>query len=330
MKPSILGLLIAAGAFGASTIYLALQLREERAQADQFVEQTHALQTRIAELERARNDLELMRLAGGGAETSGAMAQGGEPEPPSRPGDAPTGQSGQTDSGAPPRDFAARGEPPQRSEAMQNMMRSQMRANFRRMNSDIGRQLGLGQEEVNQLLDLMVEQQMKGRDSRLTRASGLSTEQRNAAWQEQQQKNLAEVSALIGADKIELYKNYQEALPARQEVDSLSRQLEGNDQTLSQDQRDRMVAALAEERKRVPMPQFSESGSREEYTKASQAWQADYQERAATRARSILNSDQQETYTQYQQWTREMRAQSESRRAAREARRARNAAPPSP
>ena len=80
-----------------------------------------------------------------------------------------------------------------------------------------------------------------------------------------------------------------------------------------------MVTALAEERKRIPMPQLSDSGSREDYSKSMLAWQADYQERAATRASSILNSDQQETYSQYQQWSREMRLQSETRRGAREA-----------
>jgi hypothetical protein len=78
-----------------------------------------------------------------------------------------------------------------------------------------------------------------------------------------------------------------------------------------------MITALAEERKRVPEPRFSESVSREDYSKAMLAWQEEYHERAATRARSILDSEQVTTYTEYQQWNREMRAQFEARRSAR-------------
>ena len=97
----------------------------------------------------------------------------------------------------------------------------------------------------------------------------------------------------------------------------LERQLEGIDSTLSKDQRDRMITALAEERKRVPEPRFSDSASREEHAAAALEWQKDYQERAATRARSILSSEQLTTYNEYQQWTREMRQQFEARRASR-------------
>jgi hypothetical protein len=330
MKPSILALLIAAGAFGASTIYLAMQLREERAQSDQIVEQSRALQIRIAELERARAELELVQMTRDGSQISGSLAESGERGPAGKPGEGqPVLVEAPAQSGL--GDLPGRGEPPQRSEAMRNMMRTQTRANFKRMNADIGRKLGLGQEEVNRLLDLMVEQQMEQREfGRQNRASDLTREQRAAAYQAHQQKSLAEVSALIGADKIELYKAYQETLPARQEVETLSRQLEGNDLTLSQDQRDRMVTALAEERQRVPMPQMSDSGTREEYSEATLAWQADYQERAATRARSILNSDQQETYAQYQQWSREMRSQSQTRRTPRQSRPAQDGPPPPP
>jgi hypothetical protein len=60
MKPSMLGLLIAAGAFAASTIYLGMQLQEERARADEFLEQSRVLNARVAALERARADLEAL------------------------------------------------------------------------------------------------------------------------------------------------------------------------------------------------------------------------------------------------------------------------------
>jgi hypothetical protein len=314
MKPSVLGLFIAAGAFGASTIYLAVQLKEERAQADAIAEQTRLLNGRIAELERVRAELEALS-PGGQSPRTDLMAQAG-PAGTAAPG-GPEVQATETRQGP---EAGERFTPPARTEAMQKMLRAQMRANFKRMNSDIGEKLGLSREDANKLIDLMIDQQMDMVDrSRQARAGDLTPEQRAAQYAAQQEKNTAEIAALIGADKLDAYKAYQESMPARQEVDMLSRQLEANDLGLSKDQRDRMVTALAEERKRVPAPSYSDSVSREEYTREMSAWTEDYNQRAATRAASILTGDQQETYNQYQQWTKEMRQQFEARRAAREA-----------
>jgi hypothetical protein len=319
MKASVLGLLIAAGAFGASTIYLAVQLDEERDHADQVVEQTRALNARIAELEKARDELESVQLASSFEATEGLAPGGaiGKSDPTAT----------DTHAGAPeprpaedmPRPRFVPGGPAERSEAMKKMMRAQMRGHFKRMHADIGDKLGLSRDDANKLIDLMIEQQMSAMDrGRQERSGGQAPDQRTAAWSAQQEKNLAEVAALIGADKVDAYKAYQNTLPARQEVEMISRQLEANDLALSKSQRDLLVTALAEERQRVPAPKLSESGSREEYNQAMSAWQDDYNQRASTRTSSILNSDQQTTYTEYQQWSREMRQQFEARRAARD------------
>jgi hypothetical protein len=52
-----LALVIAAGAFAASTIYLGVQLREERERAAEVLAQSRALEARVAELEKARTTL---------------------------------------------------------------------------------------------------------------------------------------------------------------------------------------------------------------------------------------------------------------------------------
>jgi len=317
MKPSFLGLLIAATAFGASTIYLSVQLKEERAQADKFLEESRALSARIAELEKSQAELEQIRLAGASAVTSSALVQGGKAGQPAgrelanATAQVPPSQEAPVEVG----DRTRPPMSPERSEAMQKMRRAQLRANNKRLHADIGDKLGLGREEASKLVDLLTDQQMtaleRGRQERNADGSRIARSETN------QQNDLAEITALIGADKAELYKQYQETMPARQEVSMLERQLEGADSSLSKDQRDRMITALAEERKRVPEPRFSESASREDYSKAMLAWQEDYQERAATRARSILDSEQVTTFTEYQQWNREMRAQFEARRSTR-------------
>jgi hypothetical protein len=316
MKPTFLALLIAAGAFGASTIYLAVQLDEERAQADRFIAESRVLNARIAELEKSRTELEQSRQAGAGAVSNDAQGSaGGKPATAPDPVLAPASATREVPVEAGDRPGPAM---PQASEAMQKMRRTQLRANNKRLHADIGEKLGLSNDEAGKLIDLITDQQMaamhRGRGERVADGSG---DRRATSHEMNQQKNLAEITALIGADKAELYKAYQETMPARQEVNMLERQLEGIDSTLSKDQRDRMITALADERKRIPEPRFADSASREEHAKASLDWQQDYQERAATRARSILSSEQFATYNEYQQWTREMRQQYEARRAAR-------------
>lgn len=318
MKPSMLGLLIAAGAFGASTIYLAAQLNDERERADEVLEQSRALSARVAELEAARAEMESMRWMSDVPEAGGAPAPaiGGKPAALPASASVELSESAVVE-GSPER--ARNGGPPVRTEAMQKMMRSQLRANFKRLNGDIGEKLGLSKEDTNKLIDLMVDQQMESANrGRWQRGTNVTPEQRAAGWAAQNEKSMSEIAALIGPDKIDAYKAYQDSLPARQEVDMLSRQLEANDMVLSKDQRDRLVTALAEERKRVPQPKFSESYSREDYSKALAAWQDDYNQRTAMRASSILDSEQQTTYGEYQQWNKEMRQQFDARRSARQ------------
>ena len=318
MKPSMLGLLIAVGAFGASTIYLATQLNDERARADEVLEQSRALSARVAELEAARAEMESMRLMANLPEAGGAASPATDGKPAAMPTSASVELSeSPVVEGSPER--VRPGGPPVRTEAMQKMMRSQLRANFKRMNGDIGEKLGLTTEEANKLIDFMVDQQMESANrGRGERGANLTPEQRAAGWAARNDKSMSEIAALIGADKIDAYKAYQDSMPARQEVDMLSRQLEANDLVLSKDQRARLVTALAEERKRVPQPKFSESVSREEYSKAMTAWQDDYNQRTAMRASSILDGEQQAAYGEYQQWHKEMRQQFEARRSARQ------------
>ena len=314
MKPSLLGLLIAAGAFGASTIYLAVQLEDERARADQVLAESQALHARIAELENLRAELGSV-ASGAGVFSDGAPDAPGAPAPAeSRPATAGAEftVAGIDGAGVPvgPTTMPAR-EP---SEAFRKMMRSQVRAQNKRMYSDIGSRLGLTPEDANKLIDLLTDQQVNGMQAARDRmrmgeiASGAN---------ELRQKQLAEVADLIGHDKIELFKDYQETLPARQEVSMISRQLEGVDLSLSDSQQQRLVAALSEERKRIPAPEYIPGSSREDHFEAMRAWNDDYAERSAGRVRGILNSEQLTSYNEYQQWSREMRSQMEARRAMR-------------
>ena len=107
---------------------------------------------------------------------------------------------------------------------------------------------------------------------------------------------------LIGPAKAEEYRKYQETMPARGEVEMIARQLEGSDAPLKGEQRKRLIAALAEERGRVPMPQYDGNSDPEAYAKLANDWQADYEQLANAQARAILDNEQYSAYSEYQQW----------------------------
>lgn len=311
MKPSAWGLFVAAAAFGASTIYLGMQLREERRRAEQFLEESQALNARIAALESLREAAygappavpESGSTALAAAATDPVAEAGKQAQPPAAVG-LPAAEAGV------PR-------PRERSAAAQKMLLSQVRGNNRRLYADVGAKLGLDRESTQQLIDLITEQQVSTLDRvREARLDPAVTDPRQT-FEKVQQENLAQIAALIGADKMEPFRAYQETLPARQEVEALQRQLEGQDSGLSAEQRQRMITALSEERSRVPMPKLAEAATREQYLQALSQWQADYSARAEARAGSILTSEQLAEFSEYQQWSREMREQAALRQALR-------------
>lgn len=298
MKGSILGLSVAAVAFAGSSVYLYQQLGEERARAREVAELSRRLNARIAELEKARTP-----FVEHGIVSSGGFAsiERGRPAPGMRPSDAPVVSAGSTEV-VEPAEIRFR---PERSPAMQKMMRAQMRANQRRMYGDFVEQAGLSKEDANKLYDLLTEQQMVNFGD----ARGMNPADAPTFYEDQRRKQQAELSELLGAATAESLQRYQETMPARSEVEMIARQLESSDNALTEDQRKRLIAALTEERTRVPQPDYSLYGDSEQYAKALNDWQQDYSERTNARARSILDSEQDAAYAEYQQWQKEMREQ---------------------
>ena len=106
-------------------------------------------------------------------------------------------------------------------------------------------------------------------------------------------ENKAKIASLLGPEKLESFEEYQRSLPARQELEMLARQIDGSDAApLNEDQRKRLLAALIEERKRIPSPQFPTGTDHSDFAKTHSDWQADYNARLAAQARGILNTEQ--------------------------------------
>jgi hypothetical protein len=195
---------------------------------------------------------------------------------------------------------------PERSEAMQKMMRVQMRANNKRLYADVGSQLGLTKDQANKLIDLLTDQQASSFGQH---REAKDADEARSLWEETQRQQKAELTDLIGADKVESLEEYQKSLPARQEVEMLARQLDGYDAPLTDDQRKRLVAVMSEERERVPMPAYTEGTDLDEYRKTRLAWEQDYNQRVGAQATSILNTQQSSVYSELAQAQQEMRAQ---------------------
>ncbi len=295
MKPTFLGLIISAVAFAGSTYYFWQQLQIERERAEQVAAQSESLKQRISELEQARDDLGAFEFAGPESSVKGdhAIAKSAA----LAPGPAPEAAA----ASEPQNGFQTRPNEP--SPAMRKMMRAQLRSNNKRLYGELVAQMGLTEEDANKFYDLLTEQQA----ANFGQMRGLEPDEARTKLQQSRRQTQDAIENLLGTDKVATYKEYQETMGVRSEVDMIARQLEAMENSLTADQRKKLVTAMIEEQKRVPQPEYSSFGDRELYNKALTDWQAQYNDRATDRARSILNSEQMSSYDEYQQWQTEMR-----------------------
>jgi hypothetical protein len=300
MKKPILGLALSTVALGASTAYLWIQLHAAQAQAEVVDQANAALTARVAELETRRAEITQQRMAamGGTFPRDSRVFRGG-----SEPGVGPP---------PPPKDGEQHGtwgramvNAPEMPEGMRKMLHANMRAQNKRLYFDLQSKLGLTDEQNNDLLNLLTDQQTMG----FRGPRNLDPEQARDYWEAEQEKRKTAITDLLGATKATQFEEYQKSLPARSELMMLSQQLEGVEIPLTDEQRSKMLDALVEERERIPAPTYADDTPQEQMARTYNDWQTDYEKRVADQARSILTSEQYNTYNEYQQWQQEMRQQ---------------------
>ena len=297
MKAPVLGLAIAATAFAGSSIYLWQQLKDERTRAAQVEETTRELNARITELEKSRKQVGEFRQANSAGLISGQFNRVGAALPPANT--------------SPPVDESPSASPeqvwtvqPERSEAFQKMMRSQIRGHHKRLYSDLASELGLSKETADKLVDLITDQQTAGFEGPRDLKDPIEARR---YYEDRQRENEAAINALIGPDKALALQEYQKSLPARTEFEMLAQQLAGNDVALSEDQTRRLREVYVEERMRVPMPDYVQGADQDTHARQFHEWQQDYQDRVSAEASHILNAEQLSAYNEIQQWQKEMR-----------------------
>ena len=297
MKAPILGFAVVTAAFAGGSLYLWSQLQEERVRTAQLVKTSRELQARLVAPENARGELHPRLMAGAGGVVSAGYDSTRPPSvtmPPPPNVEATEGHAVWT-MGA-----------PNRSPAFQKMMRSQIRAGTRRQYADVGETLGLSKEKTAQLIQMLADQQA---DISVAGAEFPNETDAKRDFEQQQRENDTAISDLIGPDKAQALKEYQESIPARMEAEMMARQLDDNGAALSEAQKKRLVAVVVEERGRVPMPEYIDGNDQMEYSKSVNAWMNDYDRRVAAEASHVLNAEQLSAYNDIQQLQKDMREQ---------------------
>lgn len=302
MKSPILGLALSTVAFGASSIYLWTQFEDQREQAEAVRQANGELTARVAELEKRRAELAAQIAASSGPGSIVAVNTGPAPTPATAAANSRSAEEGKPVWSVRDRNGAP---PPPMPDAMLKMMRANMRAQNKRMYFDLQSKLGLTNEQTSDLLDLLTDQHTASFKAPRTQ----NPEDARKYWEADQARRKAAIEDLLGPAKAAQFADYQRTMPARSELMAISQQLEGMDTPLNDSQRSSLLDTLVQERDRIPMPTFSEGIPRDDMAKAYDDWQSDYEKRVADAARTILTTEQFNTYSEYQQWQREMRQQ---------------------
>jgi hypothetical protein len=316
MKTLILVLVVATTGLAVASVQFYRQASSERARADAEVALRQKHEARIHELEQSRASLEEQLLEAQRPLANPAAASVVATPAASAPAAGIVSRLDRRDA---TRDAGGtffqrpiQGRGPMDSEAGRRFMQTQMRGSIRRLYQDVGRDLNLTQDQANKLIELMADQQTRNFDVRRQQPDRAAAAQ---AWQQIQEQNNKEVTALLGDAKMAEFKAYQQTLPQRSQVDSVGQQLENAGLPLSTDQRSQLVTALIEEAQANPRPSFAPGLPPEEAQKQLNEWQDAYDKSVQDRAKQVLSSEQYARYHDYTEWMAEMRKNMPARAA---------------
>lgn len=134
---------------------------------------------------------------------------------------------------------------------------AQERLNLPQRYPGLAEELGLGADEADRLFDLMAENQLELNATMTAIPTGANgavdiaaVEEVNRKRQEVLREQEEEMQALLGSNRYAQWKEYEQTLPARQQVVQLGRTLESAGVPLSSDQSRPLIAAYTAERKR--------------------------------------------------------------------------------
>lgn len=263
MSKWIIALTTVTVASASASTYFWQELREER-------EQRATLQTRIAELEQARESADLPApIPEPVAEEppTAATTPSPAPAPTARLAVAsgaafsavPLGRPGAVDPEIRRRMFESHEQQIRmlKDPEYRELMRAQQKLSLQQHYSDLEALLGLSKEESEQLLEVLAEHSVRSMEQRpmIADANGgppseSEMNERRRMFEEQRRKNDSEIAAVLGS-KFNDWQQYQQNGWARSQVSQLRQSLSSGGEPLRQDQVKPLVEAIAREQKQT-------------------------------------------------------------------------------
>src|ERR1017187_8672051 len=198
---------------------------------------------------------------------------------------------------------------------MKEMIRGQQKFALEGMYGSLPKYLNLSTNEMDSLKELLLDRQMALVDAGMSMMNGTGTDQKQAAEDAKTLKAEYDkkISDLHGPQDYPVFQDYEKSAADRMSVQMFKGSLPA-DSTLTDQQEESLVAAMAEERKALPPSsmvnnqspdpsKFTEEGIAEALKQMEQL-----QQRDAERAATILTPAQLDQFTKFQQQMNSMAA----------------------
>jgi hypothetical protein len=195
-----------------------------------------------------------------------------------------------------------------KSPQMKEMMRAQQKMAINGMYGSLSKYLNISTNDMDALKELLLQRQMALMDSGMSMMSGSAADQKQAAEDAKTVKADYDkkIQDLLGSQDYPVFQDYEKSAADRMSVQMFKGSLPA-DATLTDQQEESLIAAMAEERKALPSTsalnnqtpdpsKFTEEGIAE----ALKQMEA-LQQRDAERAATILTPVQLDQFTKFQQ-----------------------------
>jgi len=195
-----------------------------------------------------------------------------------------------------------------KSPAAQRYMKWQNRGMVLRQYEGVAEALRLTPQETEKLYDLLADQMTRGRSMPRMALNDIAAMRKQA--EEIQASSDAEIAKVIGQNRMPLWKDFQQSMVYRMQVQSVRDQLQQMGAPLSDDQRQQLLDIYLQDRQLPygPQPDENASMSLEERMAQSNKWQDENDRKQLERLKPVLTAEQYSRYSDYQAYTAEMRA----------------------
>ncbi len=202
-----------------------------------------------------------------------------------------------------------------KSPQMKEMMRAQQKMAVDGMYGSLSKYLTLSTNDMDALKELLMQRQMALMDAGLSMMNGSGADQKQAAEDAKALKAEYDkkISDLLGTQDYPVFQEYEKGAADRMSVQMFKGSLPA-DATLTDQQEESLIAAMAEERKALPTTSMmnNQSPDPSKFTEESIAealkQMEQLQQRDAERAAAILTPAQLDQFTKFQQQMNSMAA----------------------